>query len=161
MVSAVILASIVIGVAVPLLRPLFEIDGITEASTFERFYRPLVRIPFGTAVFEEVLFRGVLLRLFLRRTSPIAAPMASSLLFGCWHVLPAASSIDESTILAPVTGSTAGLIVVVAGVVIATGVAGLAFCWLRLLGNSLIAPGVVHAAVNSLAYIGALAVASL
>lgn len=159
-VSAAILAGIVVGVALPWLRPLFEVDGVAEASTFERFYRPLVRIPFGTALFEEVLFRGVLLALFLRRASPIVAATASSLLFGCWHVLPAVVSIDESTFLAGVTGSTAGLTVVVAGVVIATGLAGLAFCWLRFLGNSVIAPCVVHAAANSLAYVGALAVAS-
>ena len=160
-VSALIVAGIVVGVAVPWLHPLLEIDGIAEASALEQLYRPLVRIPLGTVLFEEVLFRGVLLGLFLRRTSPFGAAMASSVLFGCWHVLPAASSIDESTFLAPVTDSAPGLVAVVAGVVIVTGLAGLVFCWLRFRGNSVIAPGIVHATTNSLAYVGALVVADL
>ena len=50
-------------------------------------YESLARIPVGTAVFEEVAFRGVLPGLIARTTTEPAAVGLSSLLFGLWHVL--------------------------------------------------------------------------
>lgn len=50
--------------------------------------RTLVRIPLGTALAEEVAFRGVLYALEARRGTPLRAALRSSAAFGLWHVLP-------------------------------------------------------------------------
>lgn len=50
--------------------------------------RTLVRIPLGTALAEEVAFRGVLYALEARRASPLRAALRSNVAFGLWHVLP-------------------------------------------------------------------------
>ena len=54
----------------------------------EALFRGLVEIPIGTAVYEEVVFRGVILGLALRRLPPLPATLVTSALFGLWHVLP-------------------------------------------------------------------------
>ena len=53
-----------------------------------RVFNPLVRIPFGTVLLEETLFRGVLLALALRRWSVATAVIVTSAIFGLWHVVP-------------------------------------------------------------------------
>ena len=48
----------------------------------------MVRIPLGTAVAEETIFRGAVLGLLTQRHPRARAVAVSSALFGCWHVLP-------------------------------------------------------------------------
>ena len=111
----------------------------------------LVRIPLGTALFEEVAFRGVLLAVFLRCCSPKVAVLASSVVFGLWHIAPTAVSLQLNEI-APT--SPAGLAAIVGGVVVTT-VAGLAFTWLRWRSGSLLAPLLAHWATNALGLLAA------
>lgn len=113
----------------------------------------LVRIPLGTAVFEEVAFRGVLRALARPCWSPTRAALWSSAVFGLWHVAPTIVALRANDVE---PASTAGL-GAIAGAVLTTTVAGLVFDQLRARSGSLVAPILAHWATNA---IGLLAAAS-
>ncbi len=83
----------------------------------------LFRIPVGTVLTEELLFRGVL---------DAASPAVSPVFFGLWHIRPARAAGDS-----------------VAGTVAATTVAGVVFSWLRARSGSVLAPAALHYALNA------------
>lgn len=150
--AAVVGAAVVVAALIPASRSLFEDERFAEVGWPEAVYELAVRIPLGTALFEEVVFRAVLLGLFLRRMSVAAAVAATSVLFGLWHILPTLADIDTSAV-ADEVGSPWTEAGVVAGVVAATAVAGTAFAWLRLRSRSVAAPVLAHAALNVSAYL--------
>lgn len=98
-----------------------------------------VRIPLGTALVEETLFRGVLLGSWLHAGTGRAL-IGSSLAFGLWHVVPTIDLMRTNR-LRP--------IVVPAGIVF-TAAAGVFLGWLRIETGSLAAPFLAHALINSL-----------
>jgi uncharacterized protein len=114
----------------------------------------LVEIPLGTAVYEEVVFRGVILGLALRRLPPVPAVAATSALFGLWHVLPALSDRGHHP-----TTRDAHPLAVVATAVASTTVAGVLFSMERLRGGSVLAPILTHATANAVTFAVAAAVA--
>lgn len=152
---AIIAFGVAVGVALPWTRELFEDNRVVDASTWEMIYQPFLRIPLGTAVFEELLFRGVLLGMFLLWLSPLWAVTWSSLLFGLWHVLPTALTVDNNAAVGDIAESDSGLALAIVGGVLGTWLVGYLFCWLRLRANSLLAPVLFHTATNSFAYLGA------
>lgn len=97
----------------------------------------VVRIPVGTALVEEVLFRGVLLGSLLAEGKATAI-IVSSVAFGLWHVVPTAILAGRNRLPS---------VVVPLGVV-ATGIAGAFLSWLRLETGGIIAGTVLHAIVN-------------
>jgi membrane protease YdiL (CAAX protease family) len=107
-----------------------------------------VRIPFETALAEEVLFRGALLGLALRQRSTLAAVGTSSVLFGLWHVHPTWVGHDGSALGSALGDHPSARLGSVAATVAATSVAGAAFAALRLRSGSVLAPVLVHAALN-------------
>ena len=111
----------------------------------------LVRIPLGTAVVEEVVFRGVLFALW-RDTGASAVPAAlfSSIAFGLWHIQPTLVGLKMNEPLASRNKVRAAVI----GAVFLTTVAGLGLVFLRTWSGGLLAPIVLHAGINS---VGALA----
>jgi uncharacterized protein len=114
-------------------------------------WHTLWRIPVGTALFEEVVFRGALLGLLLQVTSPTRAVVASSLVFGLWHVAPTIVTLrinDIAVVSAPGIGAIAGAVAV-------TTVAGVLFCLLRLGSGSLLAPVLAHWATNGVGLVAA------
>jgi uncharacterized protein len=145
----VVLAS---GAALPATRGLFQDRRAAGISTAVLLYVALVRVPFGTVVLEETLFRGVLLGLGLRRWSQTTAVTVSCLAFGLWHVLPARHVTSFNPVFAGLAGSRLGWVYGVVAAVAGTAVAGLVLCWLRLRSRSLLAPALVHATVNGLGY---------
>ncbi len=113
-------------------------------------YRALLRIPLGTALPEELIFRGVLFGLLVP-AGELRAALWSSLVFGLWHIAPAYNRMEENGGIAGAGRYTvAGKI---AAAVLATGAAGLAFTWLRVATGGIVAPFVLHATVNSLGMI--------
>jgi uncharacterized protein len=123
-------------------------ERVAGLSAAQVAFQALVRIPLGTALFEEFAFRGVLFGVFSRRGFLFGA-IGSSVPFGLWHIRPLVEVIDAN---AP--GAHAALVgvLVVAGVVV-TALAGLVFCWLRTKGSGILAPTVLHAGVNSLSLV--------
>jgi len=112
----------------------------------------LVRIPVGTAVTEEVLFRGVLFAAWRNAgASPLAAALYASVAFGLWHVSPTIIGLRMND----PDASPRKVNVAVAGAVVATTVAGLGLTWLRLERAGLLAPILFHAGVNSVGAIAA------
>ena len=146
----VVAAVLVVAALVPATRPLFEDARAADLAGAAVAYHALVRIPLGTVVLEEVAFRGVLLALFGRAASTGAAVAWSSALFGLWHVVPTIEALQANDLdpgFAPV-----------AAAVTVTAAGGVAFCWLRLRGGSLIAPALAHLATNSVALVLAVVV---
>ena len=146
-----VLAAAVVGAVIVLLvvvsRSQFEQSSVAHDSTAARFLEPLVFIPLGTVVFEEVIFRGVLLGMLLRWATRRSAIVVSAVVFGLWHLPPALRDARGD-------GFAGGLGVVIATIAFTT-LAGVLFVWLRLRSGSLIAPVCAHIASNSFAYAAA------
>lgn len=113
----------------------------------------LLAVPLGTVVFEEVAFRSVLWGLAEDAKGPVWATAATSLLFGAWHVLPALDLARTNTALSG-SGSRAKLVATVLGTVAFTATAGVLFAELRRHSGSLLAPVLLHWAVNAAGVLG-------
>lgn len=157
--GVVIVIGIGAAVAIPVMRPLFKDGRVIGVGLGGALFQGLVRIPIGTALFEETLFRGVLLGWLRRRTSTRRAIVGSSVLFGLWHALPAWSTISVYQTGAIRDAGSAASVGVVVGGVILTGMVGVGLAWLRLRTKSLATPVLVHAVANSAAYLGAFVIA--
>jgi uncharacterized protein len=111
----------------------------------------LVLVPFGTVLPEELAFRGVLWTLLTRARGELVATLVSSALFGLWHVLPALGGGPLNHALKSAVGpGTMGIAVVVIGTMVFTAIAGTLLCELRRRSDSLLAPILLHWAVNGL-----------
>jgi membrane protease YdiL (CAAX protease family) len=146
--AAVITTAIGLGAAIPVTRRWFDDERVLDVSPAEALFRGVVEIPLGTAVYEEVVFRGVVLGLALRRMAPVPAVLLTSALFGLWHVLPSLRDREHNPMTrdqhaAAVTGAT----------VANTALVGLLLSWQRLRTNSVVAPILTHTASNAVAYL--------
>jgi CAAX protease family protein len=158
--TAPVAAVVGLGATLPSTRRFFLDERGTTGGTGYVLYHTLVRIPFGTAVAEETLFRGSLLGLLLQRHSRARAATVSSVLFGLWHVLPTLETLRLNQAAgAAARDDPARTVGAVLASVAVTAVAGLGFSWLRFRGDSVVAPAVVHAALNSSAFVAARLVA--
>jgi membrane protease YdiL (CAAX protease family) len=150
---AVTAAALALAAAVPATRELFADRRVDAGSAATLLYVTLVRVPLGTVLLEETLFRGVLLGLLLRlRRTPWQAAAWSSALFGLWHILPARTLAAVNPVVADTGGELAGSVLGMAVGVPGAALAGLVFCWLRLRSRSLLAPALLHVATNSIGY---------
>ena len=93
-IMGVIAVGIAIGVAIPATRELFYDDRVVDEAIVVVLFNALLRIPIATAFYEEMLFRGVLFGMFARKWAPLWAGLASSALFGLWHILPTIDTLD-------------------------------------------------------------------
>ena len=138
-----------------LLAPVREVfpDGESDIGR-AALWAVLVVIPLGTVLPEELAFRGLLLALLERRHGMVAAAVASSVLFGLWHVVGSLGGGSANAAMADVVGAdAAGRMVRVLVTVGFTGLAGVVLCWLRLRSGSLLAPVLAHWTVNGLGVI--------
>ena len=123
--------------------------SILRAKPSQIAYETAVRIPFSTALSEEILFRGVLLGIFLQFYSSLMAVILSSLLFGLWHVFPTINSINSEVYLSKADVSSRLRLLRISATVATTALAGVFFAWLRLISGSIIAPWMAHWTINS------------
>ena len=150
-------AALVVGMAlapyVPVIDALLQ-DERAAVFANQLWWVAIVRIPLGTAVFEEVAFRGVLLAAAREALRLRAAVAWTSVVFGLWHIPPTMVALwmNEQAVT-----DLAGLTTLIAAVVVTT-VAGALFTWLRLASGSLLAPILAHIATNSLALVAAVRV---
>jgi membrane protease YdiL (CAAX protease family) len=140
---AIISALLVLAALVPESSGFFD-DDRADISAGQLWLKTLVVIPIGTVVLEELAFRGVLLGLLHRLTSTAKAVAFAAVLFGLWHVPTAWNTASGQ--------SHPARIAAVAGTVVATTVAGLVFCFLRIRSRSLLAPMLAHIATNSVTF---------
>ena len=140
------------GATVPATRRFFADERATEVNGRELAYELVVRIPLGTALIEEIMFRGVLLSAASAWPGPQWASAYCSLVFGAWHVLPALEAHRRNPAAAAVADHLGGSAATVVATVAATTVAGLARCTLRLRSRSLLAPVLAHATLNGVRF---------
>jgi membrane protease YdiL (CAAX protease family) len=110
---------------------------------------------------EELVFRGALLGLIARRRSGITAAIATSALFGLWHILPTLDRIGSNPGTRDAQGDHLRIIAVVIAACTATTGAGLGFSWLRFRSRSVVAPILVHIAPNAAGFLGGWVVSRL
>jgi membrane protease YdiL (CAAX protease family) len=116
---------------------------LDDVDVRELLQRIFYRVPLGTALLEELAFRGVLFGMLLENGVAEAA-VISSAAFGLWHIVP---TFETARVNRALSGSIR-FWAIAAGVVAAFG-AGLVFVWLRVLTGGLAAPFAMHAVVNS------------
>jgi uncharacterized protein len=143
-----------VGIAVPALRPLLTDARIAGMDGAQLAYQAAVRVPFGTVLWEEVAFRGVLLAAGARVLSLPAATAVSSAVFGIWHIRPTLAALAANDVVG-------ARVVPVALACLGTAAAGIAFTLLRLGSGSLLAPALLHVATNSLGSLAAAAAVRL
>ena len=137
--------------AVPATRPLLDDNRVAGLDRRAVTYQALIRIPVGTALWEETAFRGVL-QAALRRVMPgTAAILVTSGLFGAWHIRPTVQALRVNGLVEDRRRALAGTLAGVAG----TAAGGVLLSWLRERTGRLAAPVLLHAAVNSGALIAA------
>ena len=160
-VGGAIAATILLAAALPATRSWFE-DDIGNSGTAGLLLRVFVIIPFGTVALEEIAFRGCLPALFGTRAgwSTIRSACASAVLFGLWHVLPSRGLGGRNAAMGSVFSGALSRWAPIAAAVVATGVAGLGFMWMRVRSDSVIAPMVVHYSLNASATLAAWLVAT-
>lgn len=147
----VVLLGVAVAAALPAVRPAFVDARAVGLSGTAVLVRALVRIPLGTALLEEVAFRGVLYAMLARRHGVRVAVVGSSLLFGLWHVLPSLGLREGNAAVGSLFGpGPSGAVLAVVAAVAGTAAAGVVFCELRRRSGSLIAPFALHWALNGL-----------
>ncbi|MEI2715750.1 MAG: CPBP family intramembrane glutamic endopeptidase [Candidatus Nanopelagicales bacterium] len=140
-------------------RQAFHDQNIAGLSLPRLFWQSLVELPFGTVLFEEIAFRGVLWAMLARRYGIVWATVWSSLLFGLWHILPSLDLHERNSRLGEVGGGGhLARIIAIVGSVVTTTIGGIVFCGLRIGSGSLFAPMGLHWATNGWGYLFARAV---
>ena len=159
--AAVIGTAVALATAHPTSRQAF-VDDRGRVDGRELAVRVLFRVPAGTALLEEVAFRGALPGLLEARRgwSHRRAVLVSSALFGVWHVLPSLSLNDTNRAMSGRLSGRSGQASAVLGSVATTFAAGLVFSWLRDLSGSVVAPIVTHSAINGAGHVAAWRVSS-
>lgn len=144
--AAIVAVGYGIAASIPAVR---EAVADSSASWGATVVKALVVIPLATVIPEEFAFRGVLWGLLRRESGQRVATAVSSALFGVWHVLPAlAGGAANDSVSGVLGGGPGGNVLLVVGTVVFTGIAGVVFCELRRRSGSLLAPILLHWAVN-------------
>ena len=135
------------------LRSLLPAVGITGTfvrlegfSRAELWWRVLVRIPLGTGLFEEVLFRGIFFGFLINHYTSRRTILFSSLFFTFWHIMPALKVIlvdFKIGLPLPLIGL---LLTGLAGAFIA----GVIFAWIRNRTGNIAGCLVAHILINDL-----------
>ena len=143
-------AAMLVGTQLPGIDSAYLDERVAGISAGQVAFAALVRVPVGTALLEEVAFRGVLLAMLIRRFGTGWGVAGSSVAFGIWHLLPSLSLVGNEAI-----GSAAGTHPVAESLVAMTaaGLAGAFLCLLRIRYDHLVVPVAMHATANSLAYL--------
>ena len=121
-----------------------RLEGVTLAGLA---YRGLVRIPLGTALFEEVALRGVLYGVWLKTSNLRSAVLGFSLLFALWHIVPTFNVMQDSEHF----DRPEWILMGVLGGIMATLLGGLFFAWLRYRTGGIYGPFLTHWLINALA----------
>lgn len=150
--ASLVAAGIAVGSVIPGLHDLYLDQRTAGIGIGGLLYQTLLRIPLGTAVGEELMFRSALLGMGLRAWGRSWAVLAGSLLFGVWHVLPTLDVVEANE---SVSSRPAGVVVVAA--VLATAAVGIALAELRLRTRHVASVIVFHAVVNASAFAAAYA----
>lgn len=116
--------------------------------------RMLIRIPIGTAFFEEMLFRGIFYGYLLKKIPKIRTIWITSIFFGFWHIVPAYRVASQDIqITAPLLFLGAWILLVFGSII-----GGALFAWVRHRTNNILGCVLAHALINDLSLLAAYAV---
>jgi uncharacterized protein len=149
-IAGVVAVGLGVALLVPAAQPLLGDQRVAHLTPAGLLFTVALRIPLGTALFEELAFRGVLLAAWQRQTTLVTGIVVSSVVFGLWHIGPTIVALQRNGVaLGPAAWAA------VAGSVAITAAAGVLFCLLRLHTGGIVAPVIVHTATNSLGTLAA------
>lgn len=137
------------ALAVPDARAYMRDERAHDESIQAMRQKVLLRFPLGTALFEEVAFRGVIPVLVGR--SSFEGDLASAGLFGLWHLFPAFNALTGNPLGRRLTGTNRLRAVVVGSA--GAAVAGLALAGIRRRTGGLLAPWFLHSWFNIISYL--------
>lgn len=151
---ALVVVVVAVAATIPITDGVLDDDraGVTSAGLV---WEVVFGIGVATVVPEELAFRGLLLGAGARAWGQWWGALASSALFGLWHISPTLTTLADNAALDGLATSTPGQVGLVVGNVAATFAAGLLFSWLRLRSESLLAPVLGHLATNGVALVAA------
>lgn len=152
-VVAAVLAFYAIAAALPWTRKGFADQRAAEGGWLMMLYHSMIRIPFGTALLEETAFRAVLLAVVVQSWGWWTGVVVSSFVFGLWHVLPSLDFHAHHEAAQRLGNGRRAKIRSVVATVVGTGLAGVGFCALRGLSDSLFPALALHAALNSIGFV--------
>jgi membrane protease YdiL (CAAX protease family) len=138
----------------------FSDARVVDVADGDVAYEVLVRIPVVTTATEEILFRSVLLAVASEWLGAWRGAVWTSLVFGAWHVVPALHSLRHNPAVAAGVDAIGGRTAYVGMTVAGTAIAGLGLGALRARAKSVVAPMVVHAVVNGVAFVASRAAAA-
>ncbi len=150
-----------LGLVLPMTKTAFLDARVSEIGLGGMLYQVLIRIPLGTVLLEEIAFRGVLPTLFggnpaqVWRWKPI---LASSALFGAWHILPSSALTNGNSAVHEMLGGSGVLVALLA--VASTMLVGVLLSLACYVGHGLKASMLVHWATNSLGFVAAWIIAN-
>ena len=150
-VSSAIAAAVATTFAISKGSSLFRDERIARLSAPRLIHRLIVHIPLGTAVSEEILFRGVLYGLWARAKGQRYAVVASSAAFGLWHVGPAIHRLRTNRPYA----TDQERMMAVTGTIAVTALGGMLLSFLRIRSKGVVAPIIVHWATNAFGTVAA------
>lgn len=138
----------VLAVSYPVSRSIFLDERARDDGARVIVEKVIVRFPLGTALFEEVAFRGVLPRILAR--SRVTGHVLSSMMFALWHVIPTARVLRGN----PLNQRANNPMLVVATGSITAGLAGLLLSNARERSGSVALPWMLHSMFNIITYLG-------
>lgn len=115
------------------------------------WWRIFIRIPIGTAFFEEMLFRGIFYGYLMKKISQVRTILVTSLFFGFWHIVPALRVVSQDMqITAPVPFIALWFLLIMGSIV-----GGILFAWIRYRTRNITGCVLAHALINVLSLVGA------
>ncbi len=154
-ISLPIIICILLAVSIKKLRSHFSNTPKKNYNKRVFCYELLFRIPFGTALSEEVIFRSVLLAILLTNHPKTTALIIVSVLFGLWHIFPTLHTVkDHDPLIEMMDSIPKRNLIAVLSSVLATTLAGAAFTMIALFTGSFIASWIVHSSINGFATLG-------
>ena len=139
------------GILLPSTRTAF-LDARYHLPPASALLTAFVMIPLGTVLLEEVAFRSVLWGFLSRHARMWQVLLGSSMLFGLWHVLPAAASATGNAAIGDAFAAFGpwAKVAVIVGTVLFTAFGGVVAGELRRRSGSVFASVGMHWATNSL-----------
>lgn len=147
--AAVTAGATLVALSHPRLRDLLGDERARDTSADVIAQKTLVRFPIGTALFEELTFRGVLPALVSE--SNWVGDMISAGVFGLWHVIPTARVLPGNPVSSNLTAGQRAFAVLAGSA--STALAGLALSILRRRSGNILVPWLAHTAFNTLTYL--------
>lgn len=148
-IAALLTTALGAALTTPQCRTLLHDARVAELTLREVAAQAAIRIPIGTALFEETAYRGVLLAVLARQMPTHRAVLVDSTTFGLSHVRPALEANRMNRRGKPLRE--------VLATVLGAAFVGVGFSQMRARTGSLAAPMIVHAAANSLAMVASAA----